>query len=62
MENLTKHFRLTCESFFVIPGNKSKYVLLGGNKMVRNVLQGMIPIYEPLIGVKREILGYFKLT
>ena len=44
MENLIKRFRLTGRFFFVRLGNKSKYGLLGGNKMVFYALQGIIPI------------------
>ena len=31
LENLTKRFRLVYGSFLMIPGNKSNYILLGGN-------------------------------
>ena len=46
----------------MIPGNKSKYVLLEVNKMVRDLLQGKTPIDDHLVEVERGILETFELT
>ena len=61
LENLTKWFRLTDGYLFTRPG-KSKYVLLVEKKMVCDVLQGIIPIYDHLTEVERGILEEFGLT
>ena len=62
MGNLTKWFRIADGSLFMIPVNKSKYVLLGVSKMLCNVLQGRIPIDDLLAELEREMLESFKLT
>ena len=62
IENLTKRFRLTDGSFLVTSRNKSNYGLLGGNKMVRGVLQGITPIDNHLTEVERGMLEAFELT
>ena len=62
MEILTKRFRLTYGSLFMRLGDKSKYVVMGENKMVCKVLQGIIPIDKLLTEVERDMLEAFKLT
>ena len=62
MEKLTKRFRITDMSLFMIPGNKSKCGLQGGNKMVLNVIQGIISIDGLLVEVEIAMLEVLKLT
>ena len=62
MEILTKRFRLTYGSLFMRLEDKSKYVVMGENKMVCKVLQGIIPINGLQKELKIEMLEAFELT
>ena len=46
----------------MIPGIKSKYGLMGGDKIFCNVLQERIPSDEILVELEIQIIEAFKIT